>query len=107
MRFFHVTSSLNRESIRAHGLDWTRMGAAPGIAGSNSPEVDGIFLDELPDFFVRMNNTGGPVDVWGVDGIDRAALVESEAGFCYFPGVIPPDRLTLLDTDRSTTDLAT
>ena len=33
-RLFHVSSALNRESILAHGLDWTRMGAAPGIAGS-------------------------------------------------------------------------
>jgi hypothetical protein len=31
---FHVTSELNRESIRTHGLDWSRMGAAHGIAGS-------------------------------------------------------------------------
>jgi hypothetical protein len=29
-----------------------------------------VFLDQLPDFFVRMNNTGGPVDMWAVDGID-------------------------------------
>ena len=29
---FHVTSSLNRESIQRHGLDWQRMSAAPGIA---------------------------------------------------------------------------
>jgi hypothetical protein len=31
---YHVTSVRNRGSIRAHGLDWTRMGEAPGIAGS-------------------------------------------------------------------------
>ncbi len=41
---FHVTSAVNRESILAHGLDWTRMGAAPGIAGSPVPEDDGVFL---------------------------------------------------------------
>jgi len=35
---------VNRESILAHGLDWTRMGAAPGIAGSPVPEDDGVFL---------------------------------------------------------------
>lgn len=77
------------------------MGSAPGVAGSSSPEVEGVFLDELPDFFVRMNNTGGPVDVWAVDGIDRGSLVESSNGFFYFPGVISPANLTLLDTDLS------
>ena len=41
---FHVTSALNRDSILAHGLDWTRMGAAPGIAGSLTPEEEGMFL---------------------------------------------------------------
>ena len=75
------------------------MGAASGIAGSTAPEVEGVFLDELPDFFVRMNNTGGLVDVWGVDGIDPAALIESSNGFRYFPGVISTANLTLLDTD--------
>jgi hypothetical protein len=34
---FHVTSTLNRETILAHGLDWTRMGAARGIAGAWCP----------------------------------------------------------------------
>jgi hypothetical protein len=40
---FHVSSALNRASTMAHGLDWNRMGAAPGIAGSQSPEVEGVF----------------------------------------------------------------
>jgi len=61
---FHVSSVRNRESIQAHGLDWTRMSGAWGIAGSRQPDVGGIFLS--PDhftaqFFVRMNNTGGTV----------------------------------------------
>ena len=37
---FHVTSAANRESIRSHGLDWTRMGAARGIAGSMTPALE-------------------------------------------------------------------
>jgi hypothetical protein len=32
--WYHATSSENRDSIRSHGLDWKRMGAARGIAGS-------------------------------------------------------------------------
>jgi hypothetical protein len=42
--WFHVSSAANRESILAHGLDWTKMRAARGIAGSTAPEADGVFL---------------------------------------------------------------
>lgn len=84
---FHVTSALNRDSILAHGLDWTRVGAAPGIAGSLTPEEEGVFLcrDEFEaDFFVRINNTGGPVDVWAVAGIKEDELITAGYGFGYF-----------------------
>jgi hypothetical protein len=46
-----------------------------------------------------MNNTGGPVDVWGVDGVDEAKLVESPEGFLYLPEVVPPERLRLVRRD--------
>jgi hypothetical protein len=97
---FHVTSAVNRESILVHGLDWTRMGAAPGIAGSPVPEEDGVFLcrDEFEaGFFVRMNNTGGPVDVWAVAGIDEQQLVTAGSGFRYFPARIPRGQISLAD----------
>ncbi len=97
--WFHVTSVRNRSSIQSHGLDAGRMGAAPGIAGSSRPEADGIFLcesDFTVDFFVRMNNTGGPVDVWQVDGVDEGALVDNGNGFRYVPGRIPVDRISLV-----------
>jgi hypothetical protein len=99
-RLFHVSSTANRESILAHGLDWTRMGAAPGIAGSTAPEKKGVFLcrDEFEArFFVGLNNTGGPVDVWAVTGIEESELVTSGTGFCYFPAPIPPAQVTLAD----------
>jgi hypothetical protein len=95
---FHVTSALNRESILAHGLDWTRMGAASGIAGSSAPEEAGVFLcrDEFEaGFFVRMNNTGGPIDVWSVSGIDEQQLISTGSGFSYFPARIPNSQVTL------------
>ncbi|MGY1846544.1 MULTISPECIES: hypothetical protein [unclassified Blastococcus] len=99
---FHVTSSRNRASIQAHGLDWRRMGDTPGIAGSPVPEQEGCFLapDEwTADYFVAMNNTGGPVDVWAVEDVDPADLLTSGEGYEYFPGVIPPERLRLVRTD--------
>jgi hypothetical protein len=102
-RLFQVSSAANRESILAHGLDWTRMGAARGIAGSTAPEQEGVFLcrDEFEaGFFVRMNNTGGPVDVWVVTGIEADELLDGGSGFGYFPSSIPPVDVTLADWPR-------
>jgi hypothetical protein len=98
-RLFHVSSAANRDSILAHGLDWTRMGAARGIAGSTAPEADGVFLcaDEFEaDLFVQMNNTGDPVDVWAVTGIDERQLIESGSGFSYYPARIPASQVALV-----------
>jgi len=101
-RFFHVTSSFNRSSILEHGLDWTRMAAAHGIAGSRAPEQEGCFVcldeDEV-GWFVRMNNTGGPVDVWAVDGVDREELCESPEGHLFVPRCIPPRNVELVRRD--------
>lgn len=101
-RLFHVTSVLNRDSIEAHGLDWSRMKEARGIAGSHRPEKEGCFVcfDEMDaQWFVRMNNTGGPVDVWAIDDLDESTLVVSGEGFSYFPGCIAADKLTLVQRD--------
>lgn len=78
------------------------MGPAPGIAGSNRPEAEGAFLssDEFEvDWFIRMNNTGGPVDVWAVDHVDVSALLDNGSGYRYLPGTIAPASLTLLRKD--------
>jgi hypothetical protein len=85
---FHVSSAANRESIRSHGLDWTRMGAARGIAGSMTPEENGVFLcrDEFEArFFTDLNNTGGPVDVWVVTGVEESGLVTGGSGSATSP----------------------
>ena len=96
---FHVTSVRNRESIELNGLGWRLMGAAPGIAGSPRPEQEGCFLapDEwTADYFVEINNTGGPVDVWAVEGIDASRMLESPEGYSYFPAPIPRQHLRLV-----------
>lgn len=99
---FHVTSTLNRESIQRHGLDWRFMQAAPGIAGSREPEEEGCFLapdlDEA-EYFVGMNNTGGRVDVWAIEGYDEAQLLDNGSGYHYLPAPVPVARLTLLRRD--------
>jgi hypothetical protein len=105
--WFHVTSVRNRDLIRKHGLDVSRMGVVPGIAGSTVPEQDGVFLAPdrwTTDYFVGMNNTGGPVDVWEVRGIDPAELVTSPEGYQFLPSVVPPGRLSLLRQDIPSTD---
>lgn len=99
---FHVSSVRNRRSIQKYGLDAARMGEAPGIAGSSRPEADGIFLccDVFTvDFFVRMNNTGGPVDVWQVDGVHPDHMLDNGNGFFYLPGRIPVDQIRLVQQD--------
>jgi len=101
-QMFHVSSSSNRQSIMDHGLNWRLMGATRGIAGSRAPEQEGCFLclDESEvDWFVRMNNTGGTVDVWAVDGIESQELVRSGEGHFYIPTPIPPSQLSLVRKD--------
>ena len=99
---YHVTSSRNRASIERYGLDLLRMAAAPGIAGSLVPEVEGCYLCEIHDvdwFAEVINTTGGAVDVWEVD-VRGLKLVEAPEGYRYYPGSIPPDRVFLVEEDR-------
>jgi len=35
-----------------------------------------------------MNNTGGPVDVWAVTGVDESQLISAASGFSYYPAPI-------------------
>lgn len=84
---FHVTSSLNRESLERRGLDWRHMGAAPGIAGSDELELEGIFLarDRFEvDWFVDMAKRRGvsEVDVWEID-VDQLRLLESAENYIF------------------------
>jgi hypothetical protein len=51
-------------------------------------------------FFVRINNTGGPVDVWMVTGIEADELVDGGSGFGHFPSPVPPAQVTLADWPR-------
>jgi hypothetical protein len=100
--FFHVTSSSNRESIDRHGLDWTLMSAARGIAGSNSPEQEGCFLcqdESEADWFACMGSSFGPVDVWAVEGVNESDLIESPEHYFYVTFPIPRGRLKLVRQD--------
>ena len=104
MRLFHVSSSANRASILRRGLDVSQMTATKGIAGSMRPEAAGVFLcveDWQVGYFIDMNNTGGTVDVWEVTGVSKSQLIDAGSGYMYFPGSIPPDRLTLVRRDVS------
>jgi hypothetical protein len=84
------------------------MGAARGVAGSTRPEAAGIFLSSDQwdvEYFVRMNNTGGPVDVWQIDGVGPEQMVDYGNGYLYLPGVIPADQLMLVQRDLAGGDL--
>ncbi len=98
---FHVSSSLNRDSIAEHGLDWTRMGAAPSIMGRSSPELPVVFLEyhlEACDFFIRMARF--PVDVWEVDA-DGLWAESGPDGWIVVPEPIPAERLRLVKPAKS------
>lgn len=78
------------------------MGLAPGIAGSRTPEVDGIFLCVYwgeDEWFTQLNNTGGPVDIWEVRGVSSDELVESTEGHLYIRRPVAPEHLRLLQQD--------
>jgi hypothetical protein len=96
---FHASPAINRESIRHHGLDWRRMGAAPGIAGSTDPEAPGIFLCEdrrEVDFFLRMARS--PTNVWAVR-CEGSFVENGPSGWLILPEPVPPDGVVLIDAD--------
>jgi len=97
---YHVSPSVNRASILAHGLDPRRMGAAPGIAGSERRELDGGVChdrDEV-DWFAEMGLRHlDAVDVWEIDD-PGSVLQTSTANYDYLPVPVPPERVRLLET---------
>lgn len=52
-----------------------------------------------------MNNTGGAVDVWQVEGVDVDQMIDNGNGYFYLPGRIAVDRLTLVQRDLVGGDL--
>ena len=91
---FHATFSTNRESIRQHGLDWTRM-TRGGIAGSRGPELDAIFLDDSIEatlFFAGM--TEEPVDIWAAR-VDGLWIESSPDGWWIVNEPLPPAKVRL------------
>jgi hypothetical protein len=93
---FHVSSTLNRDSIGEHGLDWNRMGAAPGVAGRMSHDLPATFVEdhlEACDFFIRMARF--PVDVWEVN-TEGLWAEGGPDGWLMIPEPIAPDRVCLV-----------
>lgn len=96
---FHATAAANRASIRRHGLDWRRMGAAGGIAGSVAPELPAVFVcDSMQEvgFLLRMART--PSDVWSIQA-DALWLETGPSGWWIINGAIAPERLRLVASD--------
>lgn len=94
---FHVTATANRESIEQHGLDWRRMTASCGVAGSRVPELEAIFLCERREdvsFFTRMART--PSDIWAVR-VDDLWLENGPDGWVIVLQPVPRDRVRLVE----------
>jgi hypothetical protein len=110
-RYLHVTSPVNRESIREHGLDWRHMGATHGVAGvegvSSTPEAPGIFLCEDDwgevEWFAEMAVGQGhaAVDVWEVELPNDAEFVQYDGspGYSFHPRPIPRTAVRLIRAD--------
>src|SRR5581483_11306406 len=95
---FHVSAAANRDSIRQYGLDWTRMGAAPGVAGSREPELAAVFLcDSSFDVGFHLRMARVPSDVWAVD-VTGFWLETGPHGWLIAPRTIPAARLRLLES---------
>jgi len=95
----HATATANRESIRRHGLDWNRMGLAPGIAGSTTPELPAIFVcQDLEDVSFMLHMARVPTDIWSID-VDGIWLENGLTGWEVISHPIGTDRLTLLVPD--------
>lgn len=94
---YHASDPVNRTSISDHGLSWARM-SSPGIAGSRSPECEGVFLCENErevDFFVKMaRKRGVAADVWSVN-VDGYWIENGPEGWWIIFETIPPDRVRL------------
>jgi hypothetical protein len=102
---YHVSSRENRESIRQHGLDWTRMtNVAKGLARSTTPEIERVFLAR--DFkeaerFSGFGSAGELRDIWLVDvsglHIDWYQWHPDKAPrFLMTRKPVPPERLKLV-----------
>lgn len=101
---FHVSPSINRASIRAHGLDISLMRGV-GIAGSRIPELEAVHLvDTLAGaHWYASFETHDRVDVWEIDATDLS-LQEIEGGWVSFDA-ISPDRLTLRNAGLTTEEV--
>ena len=71
------------------------------IRGSRSPSA--CFLCEregAADWFVLINNTGGAVDVWAVDGVTAGELIEDPTtGYTYIPRTVARVHVRLVRSD--------
>jgi len=53
------------------------------------------------EWFVQLNNTGGAVDVWAVDGVDEGDLIESPHGHAYLGQPVAAEQVRLVRSDIS------
>jgi hypothetical protein len=99
---YHVSASVNRDSILSHGLDPARMGAALGIAGSPTAEAEGAFLARglAEAHWFASFGAVTPVDVWSVDVCGLRIEVGDE-GYLLCRARIPPSRLRLVATGEA------
>jgi hypothetical protein len=95
---FHISASVNRESIRRHGLDNRYMGAAPGVFGIRELHGFQIYVCEWDHIWLVGHRATFPTDLWAVRS-DREVLKVSGTGVSYLEGPVPPEALRLVLSD--------
>ncbi len=93
---FHISASVNRESILLQGLDWRRMGEAPGLFGNREPELPVIWVCEEDRLWLVGSDAPFQVDVWAVNCEGLTIHVDEGSQLCYLTDPVPGDRLRLV-----------
>jgi hypothetical protein len=96
---FHVTAVANRSSILRYGLDWTRMGDAPGITGSRRFELPVIFAcdsREESESFMRIAKF--PSDIWAIR-VGGLWIENGPDGWWILAHSVEPSRLSVVGSD--------
>jgi hypothetical protein len=108
---YHVSARANRDSILAHGIDWTRgeplhadLFGGPEYGSDDYPQANYLFGDrsELDHYAWRFGDDDGPADIWQVDltAIREEPWPDPQGGNAWtLDDPIPASALRLLNGD--------
>lgn len=96
---FHVTAVANRDSISRHGLDWHRMGAAPGSPGVQSRSLRRCLSATAVTRRASSRQWPARPAMCGRSALRACGLRTARTAGSSLPSRSGPDRLRLADRD--------